>query len=62
MRAIQYSQFGGYDQLRPTEVPDPTPRDGEALIAQTFPLERAAEAQRHLIEDRPYGRVVLSLD
>lgn len=31
------------------------------VIAQRFALERAAEAQRHLIEDRPYGRVVLAL-
>ena len=32
MRAIQYTQFGGYDQLRLTELPRPTPRDGEAVI------------------------------
>jgi NADPH2:quinone reductase len=48
MRAIQYSQFGGYDQLRPTEVPDPTPRDGEALIqislAGVSPLDNTIRA------------------
>lgn len=30
-------------------------------IARTFPLKDAAEATRHLIEDRPYGRVVLDI-
>ena len=30
-------------------------------IARTFPLEDAAAATRYLIEDRPYGRVVLSV-
>lgn len=30
------------------------------VVARRFPLGQAAEAQRHLIEDRPYGRVVLS--
>jgi NADPH:quinone reductase-like Zn-dependent oxidoreductase len=33
----------------------------QPVIAQKFPLERAADAQRHLIDDRPYGRVVLAL-
>jgi NADPH:quinone reductase-like Zn-dependent oxidoreductase len=28
-------------------------------VARIFPLEDAAAAQRHLIEDRPYGRVLL---
>jgi NADPH2:quinone reductase len=28
-------------------------------VARTFPLSEAAAAQRHLIEDRPYGRVLL---
>jgi NADPH:quinone reductase-like Zn-dependent oxidoreductase len=31
------------------------------VVAQSFPLDKAAEAQRHLIEDRPYGRVLLSI-
>ncbi|OPF78850.1 NADPH:quinone reductase [Streptomyces antioxidans] len=30
-------------------------------IARTFPLKDAAEATRYLIEDRPYGRVVLDV-
>ncbi|MFF3431478.1 zinc-binding alcohol dehydrogenase family protein [Streptomyces sp. NPDC002602] len=30
-------------------------------IARAFPLKDAAEATRHLIEDRPYGRVVLEV-
>lgn len=29
---------------------------------RTYPLEQAAEATRHLIEDRPYGKVVLTID
>jgi NADPH:quinone reductase-like Zn-dependent oxidoreductase len=30
-------------------------------IDRTFPLEEAGEATRHLIEDRPFGKVVLTL-
>jgi len=30
-------------------------------VARSFPLAGAAEAQRHLIEDRPFGRVLLEL-
>ncbi|MFE9454928.1 zinc-binding alcohol dehydrogenase family protein [Streptomyces sp. NPDC006739] len=32
-----------------------------STIARVFPLEQAAEAQRHLIEDRPFGRVLLTM-
>jgi NADPH2:quinone reductase len=31
------------------------------VVARTYPLERAAEALRHLHEDRPFGKVVLAL-
>lgn len=31
------------------------------LVSQTFPLEKAAEAQRYLIEQRPFGKVVLTM-
>jgi NADPH2:quinone reductase len=31
------------------------------IVARTFPLERAAEALRHLLEGRPFGKVVLAL-
>jgi len=31
------------------------------LVSRTFPLEEAAEAQRFLIEERPFGKVVLTL-
>lgn len=31
------------------------------LVARTFPLAQAAEAQRFLIEGRPFGKVVLTL-
>jgi NADPH2:quinone reductase len=30
-------------------------------VAQTFPLEDAAEALRYLVEGRPFGRVLLSI-
>ncbi|MFE1585336.1 zinc-binding dehydrogenase [Streptomyces sp. NPDC058737] len=32
------------------------------VVARVLTLEQAAEAQRHLIEDRPFGRVLLSMD
>ena len=32
------------------------------LVEGTYPLEEAAEALRHLIEDRPFGKVVLKLE
>jgi NADPH2:quinone reductase len=37
--------------------------DGQVrpLIDRTYPLEQAAEASRHLAEDRPFGKVVLTL-
>jgi len=31
------------------------------IVAKTFPLAEAAEALRHLVEDRPFGRVVLKI-
>jgi NADPH:quinone reductase-like Zn-dependent oxidoreductase len=31
------------------------------VVARTFPLEEAADAQRYLIEGRPFGRVLLTL-
>ena len=31
------------------------------IVAKTFPLAEAADALRHLIEDGPFGRVVLTL-
>ncbi|WP_051797958.1 quinone oxidoreductase family protein [Streptomyces sp. NRRL S-337] len=33
----------------------------EPIVAREFPLAQAAEAQRHLIEDRPFGRVLLTM-
>lgn len=30
------------------------------MVAEVFPLERAAEAQRHVVEDQPFGRVLLA--
>jgi NADPH2:quinone reductase len=31
------------------------------IVAKTFPLAEAAEALRYLVEDRPFGRVVLKI-
>ncbi|MFD7232823.1 zinc-binding alcohol dehydrogenase family protein [Streptomyces sp. NPDC059881] len=36
-------------------------KDITPLVDRVFPLEQAAEAQRHLIENGPFGRVLLSL-
>jgi NADPH2:quinone reductase len=41
----------------------PLPRSGaiKPIVAKTFPLAEAAEALRYLVEDRPFGRVVLTV-
>ena len=31
------------------------------IVAQTFPLQDAAEALRYLVEGRPFGRVLLTI-
>jgi NADPH:quinone reductase len=31
------------------------------IVAKTFPLAEAADAIRYLVEDRPFGRVVLTI-
>jgi NADPH:quinone reductase len=31
------------------------------IVAKTFPLEKAADALRYLVEGRPFGRVVLTI-
>jgi NADPH2:quinone reductase len=31
------------------------------IVAKTFPLAEAADALRHLVEGRPFGKVVLTL-
>jgi NADPH2:quinone reductase len=31
------------------------------FVAKTFPLSEAADALRHLVEDRPFGRVILTI-
>jgi NADPH:quinone reductase len=31
------------------------------IVAKTFPLAEAADALRYLIDDRPFGRVVLKI-
>ena len=31
------------------------------IVAKVFPLAEAAEALRYLVEDRPFGRVVLTI-
>jgi NADPH2:quinone reductase len=31
------------------------------IVDRTYPLEQAGEATRHLTEDRPFGKVVLTI-
>ena len=31
------------------------------IVAKTFPLAESADAQRYLVEGRPFGRVVLTI-
>ena len=33
----------------------------QPIVAKTFPLTEATEALRYLVEDRPFGRVVLTI-
>lgn len=35
MKAIRFERYGGYDELRMAEVPDPEPADGEVLVRMT---------------------------
>jgi NADPH2:quinone reductase len=37
-----------------------TSQRAKPVIERVYPLEDAAEAMRHLIEERPFGRVVLT--
>jgi len=36
-------------------------RQIKPLVARTFSLAEAAEAQQYLIEERPFGKVVLTI-
>jgi NADPH:quinone reductase len=44
-----------------TIVPLLQSRAIKPIVAKTFPLAEAADALRYLIEDRPFGRVVLTI-
>ena len=33
----------------------------QPIVDRTYSLEQAAEAARHLTEDRPFGKVVLTI-
>lgn len=50
MRGIQYSAFGGYDQLRLVELPMPEPAPGEVLVRITYgtvsPVDETVRAGR----------------
>ena len=35
-------------------------RIGQPIVERVYPLGEAGEALRHLIEDRPFGKVVLA--
>ncbi len=43
-----------------TILPLLTSGAAKPIVEKTYKLEDAAEALRHLIEDRPFGRVVLA--
>lgn len=43
-----------------TILPLFTSQTVKPVLERSYPLEEAAEAMRHLIEDRPFGRVVLT--
>jgi len=43
-----------------TIVPQFASRSVKPVLERAYPLEEAAKALRHLIEDRPFGRVVLT--
>jgi NADPH2:quinone reductase len=34
----------------------------QPIVAKTFPLDEAAEALRYLVEDRPFGRVIVTIE
>lgn len=71
MKAVQIPRHGGRDVIEYGDYPDPEVDDVLELvwagdlqprIRETFPMSRAAEAQR-LIEDREgFGKVVLVPD
>ncbi|WP_433324553.1 quinone oxidoreductase family protein [Spirillospora sp. CA-294931] len=62
VRGFMFSLFGAetIDAARRTLLELLELRMIGPTVARAFPLEEAAEAQRHLIEDRPYGRVLLT--
>jgi hypothetical protein len=50
MRAIEAKTFSGYGGLQQIELSKPSPAEDS----------EAGEALRHLIEDRPFGKVVVA--
>jgi hypothetical protein len=55
MIAIQYRAYGAHAENRFVDLPAPI----QPTIAKVFPLSDAADAVRHLIEDWPFGRVLM---
>ena len=41
-------------------IPQFASQSVKPVLERAYPLEEAAKAMRHLIEDRPFGRVVLT--
>jgi len=69
MRAVQAAERGGYEALRVVDIPQPQRQAGHALVQVTSagvtPLDRTVLAglhPRHLVEDRPFGKVTLTVD
>ncbi len=74
MRAIEAQTFSGYGGLRQVELPKAQPAKSRVLVrvaaagvtpldytilSGVYPLGQASEALRHLMNDRPFGKVVL---
>jgi NADPH2:quinone reductase len=53
----------GQPQAEAWSVIVPLLRSGaiKPIVAETFPLAKAADALRYLVEGRPFGRVVLTI-
>src|SRR5215471_16118 len=45
LKAIQVTQYGDYDVLRPIDLPAPQPRGGEALVRMTAAAVSALDDQ-----------------
>ena len=69
MRAMRARGFNGYGDLELVNLPKPEASSGKVLVRMTaagvtpldHTLAEASDALRYLIDDRPFGRVVLTM-